>query len=409
MTACVAGKRNERHFDVAARRRRLLARHHLAAPATTVEEVAGDLVGLHATDPATVYLSLQQRLTDFTVADLDDALYERRSLARLLGMRRTMFVVPLDLAAVVDAVCTKALVAPERRRTVQLIEAEGIDAADALVDDACAAVLDVLRDGPPLPGRSLTPLVSELQQQVLLAEGKPYEARVSLTNRILLQLSIEGHIVRTRPLGSWLSSQYRWTTVERWFTAPWPPISADAARIELVRRWLRAYGPGTTNDIAWWAKWPKKLVVDALHQLGAVAVTVEPAPGGSPTPGWVLPDDLDVEADRETGVVSLLPSLDPSIMGWKEREWILDGLGPQLFDRNGNAGPIVLVDGEAVGAWAQLDGGHVVTALLRPVDKATQRRIDTAAAELTDWFGGVRVTPRFPTPLQRSLAAGADR
>ena len=166
---------------------------------------------------------------------------------------------------------------------------------------------------------------------------------------------------------------------------------------------------GTTNDIAWWAKWPKKLVLDALQQLDAVAVTVEAAPGGSPTPGWVLPDDFDVEADPETGVVSLLPSLDVSIMGWKEREWILDGIGPQLFDRNGNAGPIVLLDGEAVGAWAQLEGGQVVTALLRSVDTAAQRRVDTAAAELTDWFGGLRVTPRFPTPLQRSLAAGANR
>ena len=395
-----------RHFDVTERRRRLLARHRLAVPGQRVEDIAGELVGLHATDPATVYLSLQQRLADFTPADLDDALYERRSLTRLLGMRRTMFVVPLDLAAVVEASCTRALIVPERRRTVQLIEAEGIAAADTFVDDACAAVLAVLDDGPPLPGRALTPLVAQLQQQVLLAEGKPYEARVSLTNRILLQLSIEGHIVRTKPLGSWRSSQYRWTTVERWFVASRSPIPSDEARVELVRRWLRTYGPGTTDDIAWWAKWPKKVVADALHQLGAVAVTVEPAPGGSSTPAWLLPDDLDDDLDRRRPVVSLLPSLDPAIMGWKEREWILDGLGTQLFDRNGNAGPIVLVDGAAVGVWAQLVDGRVVTELLRPVSAQRRRLIAAAADQLTAWFDGVRVTPRFPTPLQTRLAAG---
>ena len=94
-------------------------------------------------------------------------------------------------------------------------------------------------------------------------------------------------------------------------------------------------------------------------------------------------------------------------MGWKEREWILDGLGPQLFDSNGNAGPIVLVGGAAVGAWAQLDGGRVVTELLRPVDANARRSVDSAAETLTDWFAGVRVTPRFPTPLQTRLAAGA--
>ncbi len=384
----------------------MLVRHHLAAPASTVEAVAGELVGLHATDPATVYLSLQQRVAGFTLADLDDALYLRRSLVRLLGMRRTMFVVPLDLAAVVDAVCTKALVTPERRRTVQLVEAEGISAADTFVDDACSAVLDVLRDGPPLPGRALTPLVAQLQQRVLLAEGKPYEARVSLTNRILLQLSIEGRIVRTRPLGTWRSSQYRWTTIERWLTAPSPPVPADAARSELVARWLRTYGPGTTNDIAWWAKWTKKQVTEALEELDAVPVTVEPAPGAAPVRAWLLPDDVDDRPDAGTAV-ALLPSLDPAIMGWKEREWILDGLGPPLFDRNGNAGPIVLLDGAAVGGWAQLNDGRVVTELLRPVSAKARRLVAVAADELTAWFDGVRVTPRFPTPLQTDLAAGA--
>ena len=213
-----------KHFAIAERRRRLLLRHRLAAPGRSVEDVAGDLVGLHATDPATVYLALQQRLSRFSVADLDAALYERRSLARLLGMRRTMFVVPLDLAAVIYAACTKTLVAPERRRTAQLVEAEGITDGEALVREACAATLAVLRRGDPLPARAITPIVTQLQQQVLLAEGKPYEARVPITNRILLQLSIEGQIVRTRPLGSWLSSQYRWTPADQWFADPLPQL-----------------------------------------------------------------------------------------------------------------------------------------------------------------------------------------
>jgi hypothetical protein len=400
-----------KHFDVAERRRRLLARHHLAQPGSSVEAVAGDLVGLHATDPATVYLSLQQRLANFMIADLDEALYERRSLVRMLGMRRTMFVVPLDIAAEIDASCTKALAAAERRRTAQLVQAQGIDAAEALIDGACAATLAVLSSGEPLPGRALTPIVSELQQEVLLAEGKRYESRVSITNRILLQLSIEGHIVRTRPLGTWLSSQYRWTTTERWFKEPWPTVPVDAARTGLVRRWLRTYGPGTTNDIAWWTKWTKRQVAGALAELGAVEVTVDLAQGGPPASAWVLPDDLEDDLGEDTidtdRTVAILPSLDQAVMGWKARDWILDGLGPQLFDSNGNAGPIVLVGGAAVGAWAQLDGGRVVTELLRPVETNACRGVEAAAAALTDWFAGVRITPRFPTPLQTRLAAGA--
>ena len=80
-----------RLFDVAERRRRMLARHHLIEPAGTIEQVAGELVGLHSSDPATVYLSLRSRIAGFTVADFDAAMYHRRSLTRILGMRRTLF------------------------------------------------------------------------------------------------------------------------------------------------------------------------------------------------------------------------------------------------------------------------------------------------------------------------------
>jgi hypothetical protein len=400
-----------RHFCVAERRRRMLARQHLAAAGPDVESIAGDLVGLHSSDPASVYLSLQQRVAGFKVADLDAALYEQKSLLRLIGMRRTMFVVPLDLATVIDASCTQALIEPERRRTVQLLAAEGIVDGETLVRESCAATLAVLQDGEPLPGRALTPIVEQLRQQVLLAEGKRYEARVSITNRILLQLSIEGHIVRAQPLGTWRSSQYRWATTEAWFGDRLPGVPEVEARIELVRRWLRTYGPGTTTDIAWFTKWTKKVVTEALGAIGAVAVTVEPAPGAAPVPAWVLLDDVESADDEPPTdprgpVVAMLPSLDPAIMGWKERAWYVNDHVPELFDRNGNAGPIVLVDGVAVGAWGQRPGGEVCTGLLQPVTAAAVEQVEAMAGSLTAWFDGVRVTPRFPTPLQTRLANG---
>jgi hypothetical protein len=105
-------------------------------------------------------------------------------------------------------------------------------------------------------------------------------------------------------------------------------------------------------------------------------------------------------------VVKLLPALDSTIMGWKERDWYLGPSAPQLFDRNGNAGPLVFVDGLAVGAWAQRRDSRVVTELLEPVDRAAVATIASAADALTEWFDGVRVTPRFPNPLERRLAAG---
>jgi hypothetical protein len=122
---------------------------------------------------------------------------------------------------------------------------------------------------------------------------------------------------------------------------------------------------------------------------------------------WALADDFDDTALWDgPEPVALLPALDPTVMGWRERGWYLGEHSAQLFDRNGNAGPTVWAGGRVVGAWAQREGGKVVTALVEPVDAATASRIDGAAARLTEWMDGVRVTPRFTSPLEREMANG---
>jgi hypothetical protein len=400
-----------RHIDRGERHRRLVVRHHLARPAGSVEQVAGDLVGLHSSDPATVVLSLRARLDPFAVADLEDALYERRALLRILAMRRTMFVVPLDLAAVMDSACTRALVAGERRKLVAMLESAGVtDDADAWVERVGAETLAALHAGGPMPASQLTKVVPDLALQLRMAVGKKYEGLVGVSTRMLFLQAAEGRITRARPLGSWLSSQYRWVPMVDWI-GDLPDVPEEEARAELVRRWLRAYGPGTLDDLAWWTKWTKANVRAALAEVGAVAITTDTGADAA-APAWVLADDLDdtpPEAAAPDGLqpVALLPGLDPTIMGWKERGWYLGRHRGPLFDTNGNAGPTVWAGGQAVGAWSQRDGGQVVSRLLEPVDAPTRSRIDAAALRLTAWMDGIRVIPRFSTPLDRELAGRA--
>lgn len=86
---------------VAQRRARLVTRHGLAAPALSVTAATEAMIALHATDPVTVYLSAWAR-TGCSTDDVEGALYEARGLVRMLGMRRTMFVLPAPLAPVVQ-------------------------------------------------------------------------------------------------------------------------------------------------------------------------------------------------------------------------------------------------------------------------------------------------------------------
>ncbi|MDQ4089189.1 MAG: winged helix DNA-binding domain-containing protein, partial [Actinomycetota bacterium] len=104
--------------------------------------------------------------------------------------------------------------------------------------------------------------------------------------------------------------------------------------------------------------------------------------------------------------VALLPSLDSTTMGWQQRAWYLGDHGKSLFDTNGNAGPTVWSDGRIVGGWAQRkDTGEVVYRLLEDVGADVTAAVEAEAARLTGWLGDVRVTPRFPTPLQKQLSA----
>ena len=126
------------------RRARLVRRHRLAVACRgeSPSEVAESLVALHSTDPATVFLSTWARSLDFRPEALEEALYEERALVRMLGMRRTLWVVPRELAAVVHAACTRTIAARERKRLVGFVVRSGVaEDADAWLDDAAAAAL----------------------------------------------------------------------------------------------------------------------------------------------------------------------------------------------------------------------------------------------------------------------------
>ena len=121
-----------------------------------------------------------------------------------------------------------------------------------------------------------------------------------------------------------------------------------------MRRWLRTFGPGTETDLVWWLGATKGIVRQALADVEAVEVSLD---GGGT--GWVLPDDVDAPADTLEPWAALLPVLDPTVMGWKERAFYLGDHGPRLFDRNGNAGTTAWWDGRIVGCWVQDDAGVV--------------------------------------------------
>ncbi|MDQ1428066.1 MAG: hypothetical protein QOK39_1542 [Acidimicrobiaceae bacterium] len=397
-------------MDGTERLARLALRHHLApaARAGTTLEVARSLVAVHSTDPASVVLGCMAR-TGGDVASVEQALYEDRSVVRMLGMRRTVFVVPTADIGIIHAACTRAIAIQQRRNLIQVIEEAGIatDGGGWLERVEGDTMTALLERGEAL-GQELSEAVPELRTQVSYGdETKKWAGVSALTTRVLFVLAAEGRIVRGRPRGSWISSQHRWVPREVWLDGREPRAepAVGQAQAELARMWLASYGPGTAADLKWWTGWTMGDAKRALAAIDAVEVALE----GSAVPGFVLPDDQDllatVPGDSEPWA-ALLPALDSTVMGWVDREWFLGDQAQRapLFDRSGNVGPTVWWGGQVVGAWAQRKDGEIAIALLRDVGTEAAASIDQLAGRLQRSTGDVRVTPRFRTPLERELA-----
>lgn len=355
---------------------------------------------LHATDPATVFLSVAARGDGITAADIEQALYEQRSLLRMLAMRRTMFVAPVELVPVLQAACADALADKQRRTYGKFLEQAGIGDGDvrswwAEVEEQTHQAL--LARGAAT-GAQLSKDVPLLRTQVNTAPDKAYSRPTNITTWVLVTLGAEGRIVRGRPNGSWSSSQYTWSPIESWLPGGVPVISADDARDELVRQWLHAFGPAPVGDIKWWTGWTLGEVRTTLARLDITEVELDEGTG------VILTDDLDPVPEPQPWA-ALLPALDPTPMGWQSRSWYLGDHAAALFDRNGNIGPTIWCDGRIVGGWAQRKDGEIALRLLEDVGSDAVAMIDAEAERIGAWFGDVRPVPRFRTPLEKELTA----
>jgi hypothetical protein len=387
-----------RRISVKERRARLARRHHLSTSAVSAEAVAEALVVLHATDPATIVLSVGARIDTDPIAAVERALYDDRTLVRILGMRRTLFVVPSDLASVVHCSSTKAIAVTERKRLVGLLEDGGIagDGARWLRAVEKRTLAALARRGEAT-ATELRVDVPELGEQLHFGAGKKWEGTFGVSTRVLWLLAMDGHIVRGRPRGSWLSTQYRWAAMDQWLGRRIDGVPTAEAKVELVRRWLASFGPGTVADLRWWTGWTVRDVEGALAGLATVAVDLDGVAGVV-----LAEDEGPVTSPRPRA--ALLPALDPTVMGWTSRDWYLGEHRAALFDRSGNAGPTLWWGGRIVGGWAQRASGEVVVRVLDDIGSAGTNAVATAAARLDARLGRTRVAPRFRTPLERELA-----
>ena len=387
-------------IDVAERRARLARRHqlHPEARASQVVPATTGMLCLHATDPASVYLSAWARVPGLTVADLDAELYGERSLVKHLAMRRTLFVFPREVLPVVQAAASARVADAESRRLARDVEKAGLfEDGSRWLKAASTAVLESLADGREATSTQLRDEIPLLRGAITYGAGKKWGGEAPIGPRVLTTLSAGGLVVRASNDGGWTTSRPRWATMRTWLGNDLEAVDEARARASLVRLWLRTFGPGTEQDVQWWLGSTLRAVRSALADVGAVEVDLDGRPG------YLLPDDLEPSEPVEPWA-ALLPGLDPTTMGWFERDWYLGEHRIEVFDSTGNGGATAWWDGRIVGGWHQGAAGEVVVDLLEEVDRHARRCLEGEAGRLTEWLAGVRVAPRFPSPLSKKYS-----
>lgn len=378
-----------RFIDDRERRARLGRRQRLASEsnASTPDEVARALTAIHGTDPASTILGILARAPKLDISTVELALYDEKTIVRVLGMRRTVFAVPFETAPVIWSSFDTSVARLQRRALLKALQESGIEQTDFWIAEAESRMLAFLDEHP---GSTSTQTSSDdpyLGYRLPLNGPGAATSSQSVASRLLTLLSAEGRVIRARPKGGWTSTQFTWVVTDHW-RGDWPERpSIDEGDAQIAESWLAGHGPATVDDLAWWTGWPKGRSRSALDRAGAVEVRT------SEGTAFVLASDLDEVSSPEPWV-ALLPGLDSATMGWKRRDFYLGPHADSLFDNVGNAGPTVWVDGRIVGGWAQRDDGDVVFELYEDIGRDASLLLEERAAHLQAILANVRIKPR---------------
>lgn len=326
-------------FSPAQERAYRLHRHLLSGaqrwPATTVAERH---VGLHAARLSSPWVAMRARVPTFEAAHLRGLLHGDRELIKLRCMRRTLHILPLDLAPIAHS-ATLDQRAGACRSTLRRL-----GHTDRTLRALTARVREHLHGGE-LPYRTL-------EHQLGSSGRHPIE---------LIRLAIKwlwehGDLVYLDRSPSLHHEQRSFALTAEAF--PGLHLSGDtvtAADDRLVAAHVRAFGPVSASDIAWWSGMGRGRVSAALARQRSELVPVRIAGLDSDLVMHAADVDDALAIDEQPrGQVALLAYEDPSLKGYfaTRARYIAPAHYPMLFNSIGEARASIMLDGRVVGVWA---------------------------------------------------------
>jgi hypothetical protein len=331
--------------------RTLWLRQQLVPGERTISDVPGivsHLIGLQAQDNLPPYLSLAARVDDFDPADLASPL-EERALVRFRTMRGTVHVLTPS-----DALTLRAWVQPALDR-VSASSAQNKPAAQ-LTNAELETVVRRILDGGPMPIAELSARLAEVHPDV----PEPVLRHVVPERVPLLQVP---------PRGLWKrSGGVVYSFADDWLGQPFAEVDVP----ELVRRYLRAYGPATAADMTKWSTVTRLApTFKAMHKDGDL-VTHTDDHGRTL---YDVPDGVIADEDLDLPPL-LLGTYDNVFLSHADRDRIApDAARQRWMGTNGAMASTVFLDGHLSGLW-RLDGDTIDIEPFRGLTAAERRGLE---------------------------------
>jgi hypothetical protein len=318
-------------------------------------EIVSKVIGLHATEFKTPFLSCFARSKNFRKEDLYRELYKNRSLSKIKAMRNTLFIFHKDFVPTVFTALQGEVLKASAIYLEKYMNMFGVD--KELYDRTSKEILNIVgkesMDAATIKKRLKERVPDErLWKRDRIVNGKRRYTGPDAAGYIIYSLCDQCKLARVGFDGMTRQHYLRW---DKWFPELKMGKDVIGTRKRLIESYISSFGPVTLKDIAWWTGFSNTAVSEVLEGMDITYVEWE---GMESFEYFMTTGDLKKIKKHKPGKggISLLPVLDVYTMGYKDRSRFVDPDNQKsLYDRSGNAYPAILQGGRVIGVWRYPD------------------------------------------------------
>lgn len=282
------------------------------------------------------YLSIMARRPSVLLGDMEEALMNDRTLIRASAFRGSLFLLNTQDFPIYFRTFHNFLF----QRGMQKLQDASISKAHLFY------FADMIEEADPALPLSVSGLMD------IVFPGRRERPNLDVCYLIVQKLCDMGVLVRASAKG-WKGNDFTYALLKKWVPdISLRPDNPETARTETIRKYLRAYGPASMEDIAWWTGLPLSQCQRSVAHLRREAVRFQIESYRDDMIGLKETVELLRRKDPCEEEIQLLPPWDPYILGWRCRKRLVDKeMMPFVYDSAGNAASVIIDNGKVIGLW----------------------------------------------------------